>query len=131
MAAANRLLIVDDEPGITGLIEVTAVNLGFKVLAIHDSDQFEKGLQTIQPTVIFLDIAMPGRDGMELIGHLAANHYAGQVVVMSGADPMYVQMSSTITKTRGLRLAGTLLKPFRRQQVVDLLTSLKLPDEVQ
>jgi DNA-binding response OmpR family regulator len=120
----GRLLIVDDEPGITRLIEITAQELGFEVLAIHDSDQFEKALGQIKPTIIFLDIAMPGRDGMELIGHLAAGNYPGKIVVMSGSDPHYIQMSSAIAKTRGLRVAGTLAKPFRKQQVADLLASL-------
>jgi DNA-binding response OmpR family regulator len=124
MGSTNRLLIVDDQPGVTGVLEVTAIRLGFKVLVIHDTDEFEKALQTFSPTIVLLDIAMPGRDGVELIGHLARNNYPGQVVVMSGADPLYIQMSSTIAKRRGLRLAGTLLKPFRRQQVTDLLTRL-------
>ena len=124
LVAKHRLLIVDDEPAITRLIEVAAIRLGLKVLAIHDTDQFEKAMQTFEPTIILLDIAMPGRDGLELIGHLAARNYPGQVVVMSGADPMYVQMSSAITKTRGLRLAGTLLKPFRAKQLTQLLSEL-------
>jgi CheY-like chemotaxis protein len=34
------------------------------------TDHFEKSLEKIKPTIIFLDISMPGRDGMELIGHL-------------------------------------------------------------
>jgi FixJ family two-component response regulator len=67
---------------------------------------------------------MPGRDGLELIGHLSARKYSGKVVVMSGSDPLYIQMSATIAMTRDLRLAGTLAKPFRKQQVLDLLTSL-------
>jgi hypothetical protein len=50
--------------------------------------------------------------------------YPGKVVVMSGSDPRYIQMSSTIAKTRGLAVAGTLAKPFRKQQVTDLLTRL-------
>jgi DNA-binding response OmpR family regulator len=71
MATVNRLLIVDDEPDIARLIEVPARALGFEVLSINDTDQFEKALQQIKPTIVFLDISMPGRDGMELIGHLA------------------------------------------------------------
>jgi PleD family two-component response regulator len=90
MAAANRLLIVDDEQGIT--LEAVAQKLGFNVRAIHHSEQFEKALGQIDPTVILLDIAMPERDGMELIGLLAAKSYAGKVVVMSGSDPRYIQM---------------------------------------
>mgnify|MGYP003575897289 CR=1 FL=1 len=120
----NRLLIVDDEPGITRVIEAAARQLGFEVLAIHDTDQFEKALGQIRPTIICLDIAMPGRDGLELIGHLSAGNYPGKVVVMSGSDPRYIQMSSTIAKMRGLWVAGTLAKPFRKQQVLDLLISL-------
>jgi hypothetical protein len=43
---------------------------------------------------------------------------------MSGSDPRYIQMSSTIARTRGLAVAGTLPKPFRKQAVLDLLSSL-------
>jgi hypothetical protein len=32
---------------------------------------------------------MPGRAGVELIGHLAAGNYPRKVVVMSGSDPRY------------------------------------------
>jgi hypothetical protein len=44
---------------------------------------------------------------------------------MSGSDPRFIQMSSTIGKTRGLTVAGTLTKPFRQQQVLDLLAGLE------
>lgn len=87
MDATNCLLIVDDEPDITRLIEIAARELGFDVLAINETHQFEKALGTIKPTIIMLDIAMPERDGMELIGHLAASNFAGKVVVISGSDP--------------------------------------------
>jgi DNA-binding response OmpR family regulator len=124
--STNRLLIIDDEPDITRLIEVTARRLGFAVLAIHDTDLFEKALGQIKPTVIILDIAMPGRDGLELIGYLSAGDYSGKVVLMSGSDPRYIQMSSVIAKTRGLFIAGTLAKPFRKRSVIDLLISLRI-----
>ena len=127
--ATNRLLIVDDEAGITRVIEAAARELGFEVLAINDTDDFEKALAQIRPTIIFLDIAMPGRDGTELIGYLATGNYPGRIVVMSGSDERYIQMSSAIAKTRGLWVAGTLAKPFRRQAVTDLLVSLSLPGD--
>ena len=124
MPANQRLLIVDDERGVSRVIEIAAAALGIQALAINDTDQFEKAFESIRPTIIFLDIAMPGRDGVELIGQLAAQNYTGQVVVMSGSDPHYIQMGSAIAKARGLNLVGSLPKPFRKQQVVDLLTEL-------
>jgi CheY-like chemotaxis protein len=121
---ADRILIVDDEPGVSRVIEFAAGQLGLEALAINSSDDFEKAVQAIRPTIIFLDIAMPGRDGLELIACLAAGNYPGKVVVMSGSDPRYIQMSATIARTRGLAVAGTLPKPFRKQAVLDLLSSL-------
>lgn len=124
MVTQHRLLIVDDEPGITSLIEATARQLGFEVMAINDTGQFEKALAAVKPTIIILDVAMPERDGVELIGHLAAGNYPGKVVVMSGSDPRYIQMSSTIAKVRGLDIAGTIAKPFRVQELKALLEGL-------
>jgi FixJ family two-component response regulator len=124
MAALNRLLIVDDQQEITRLIETFARTVGYEALSINDTDLFERAMEQIEPTVVFLDIAMPQRDGMELIGRLAAGNYLGKVVVMSGSDERYIQMSSTIAKTRGLIVAGILPKPFRKQQVADLLIRL-------
>jgi DNA-binding NtrC family response regulator len=72
MAAHNRLLIVDDEPGITRVIETVAQELGFEVLAIHQSEQFEKALLQLDPTLICLDIAMPDRDGVICTSHEGA-----------------------------------------------------------
>ncbi len=119
----GRILIVDDEPDDAILIERVALQIGFKVLTIYGSDQFEKALQQFIPTIIFLDIAMPGRDGMALVGVLAASGYPGKVVIMSG-DPAYIQMSAAIAKTRGLMMTATLSKPFWKQSVLDLLESL-------
>jgi DNA-binding response OmpR family regulator len=127
--AVNRLLIVDDDEGVARLIVTAARKIGFEVLAIHNTDEFEKALESLKPTIIFLDIAMPGRDGMELIAYLAARNYSGKIVVMSGTDPRYIQMSSTIAKTRGLIVAGTLAKPFRMSAVTDLLISLAVPSD--
>jgi len=106
------------------IIEFAARQLGLEALSINGSEESERAVETIRPTIIFLDIAMPGRDGLELIACLAAGKYSGKVVVMSGSDTVYIQMSSTIARTRGLAVAGTLSKPFRKQAVLDLLSSL-------
>ena len=120
----HRVLIVDDEPVIARIIETKVLELGYGALSIHSSDQFRKALAAIKPTIIFLDIAMPGRDGMELVGDLSAGNYPGKIVIMSGTDPKYIELSSTLATARGLNVAGTLTKPFRQQQVADLLAQL-------
>jgi DNA-binding response OmpR family regulator len=123
-AAYDRLLIVDDEPEISRIVELAASQLGLETFAINRSSEFESALATVSPTIIFLDIAMPGRDGVELIGVLAALNFRGGLVLMSGWDLLFIQMSTTIAESRGLTVAGALPKPFRKQTVVDLLTKL-------
>ena len=120
----HRLLVVDDDPGITKLIETLARSVGIETLAINDPEQFEMAVASIKPTIILLDIVMPGRDGTELIGQLAAGNYPGKIVLMSGADPNYMQMSSKLGSTQGLMIAAHLSKPFRKQQILDLLSQL-------
>ena len=124
MAAINRLLIVDDTQEITDLVEVFAQAAGYEVLSINDSKLFEHALDQIKPTVIFLDMTMPGRDGMALIGSLASSNYPGRVVIMSGSDLSDVKTRST--EIRSLILSAVLLKPFRRQTVVELLKNLSV-----
>jgi DNA-binding response OmpR family regulator len=124
MAAINRLLIVDDTQEITDLVEVFAQAAGYEVLSINDSKLFEQALDQIKPTVIFLDMTMPGRDGMALIGSLASSNYPGRVVIMSGSDLSDVKTRST--EIRSLILSAVLLKPFRRQTVVELLKNLSV-----
>ena len=119
MAAINRLLIVDYKQEITDLVEVFAQAAGYEVFSINDSKLFEQALDQINPTVIFLDMTMPGRDGMALIGSLASSNYPGKVVIMSGSDLSDVKTRST--EIRDLMLSVMLLKPFRKQTVMELL----------
>jgi DNA-binding response OmpR family regulator len=122
MSAINRLLIVDDKQEITDLVEVFAQAAGYEVLSINDSKLFEHALDQIKPTVIFLDMTMPGRDGMALIGSLASSNYPGKVVIMSGFDPS--DLKTTSTEIRSLMPSAVLSKPFRRQTVMELLKDL-------
>jgi len=75
MAAINGLLIVDDKQEITDLVEVFAQGAGYEVLSINDSGLFEQALEQLKPAVIFLDMTMPGCDGMALLGLLASSNY--------------------------------------------------------
>lgn len=122
--ATNRLLIVGDEKEISQLIEIRARALGYQVASMNNSEKFEEVLARLKPTAVFLDISISSRDGLELIGRLAAASYQGQLVIMGGSKSDDIQMSSTIAKDGGLAMGGTLAKPFRSQAVTDLLVSL-------
>jgi CheY-like chemotaxis protein len=120
----GRLLIVDDEREFAKFVSIVAREVGYSVRTVDRSPDFDFQLTDWNPTVVFLDIFMPERDGLELLGMLERHAYGGHIVLMSGADPLYLNMAAASAKMRGLRLAGVLSKPCRKQQVTDLLKTL-------
>lgn len=123
-AELDRLLIVEDEQDFARFLTVVATEVGYAVRVVLHSPDFEFQLSDWNPTVVFLDVFMPERDGLELLGTLQRHAYAGHVVMMSGADSLYLNMAAASAKVRGLRLSGVLSKPCRKQELHDLLTRL-------
>ena len=126
-AEQGRLLIVEDEEAFACFLARIATGLGYAVRAVATGRDFDFQLADWQPTVLFLDVFMPDRDGLEILGVLQQQAYQGQIVMMSGADSLYLNMAASSAKARGLRLAGILPKPFRKQDVQALLEKLALP----
>ena len=62
--SAHRLLIIDDEAGIRDFLSTVARDLGFDVRAVAAADEFFAALEDFDPTVMILDLNMPGRDGI-------------------------------------------------------------------
>ena len=126
-AEQGRLLIVEDEEAFARFVTAVATGVGYAVRAVVHGRDFEFQLTEWKPTVLFLDVFMPDRDGLELLGLLQKHAYDGQIVMMSGADSLYLNMAAASAKARGLRLAGILAKPWRKQEVQDLLEKLASP----
>lgn len=123
-ATHGRLLIVEDEEAFARFVTTVGTGMGYDVRAVTHSRDFEFQLSDWKPTVLFLDVFMPDRDGLELLGLLQKHAYDGRIVMMSGADPLYLNMAAASAKVRGLCLAGILAKPCRKQEIEDLLQQL-------
>jgi CheY-like chemotaxis protein len=126
-ASLGRLLIVEDEEAFARFVTAVATGMGYEVRAVTHSRDFEFQLTEWKPIVLFLDVFMPDRDGLELLGLLQRQTYGGQIVMMSGADALYLNMAAASAKVRGLRLAATLSKPCRKQEIETLLQQLATP----
>ncbi len=74
-----------------------------------------------KPDIIVLDIIMPDRDGLELIGALAKAGYRGQLVLVSGAEDLFLKMAAKSASDRGLALGATLSKPCRAEELKQVL----------
>src|ERR1700754_2584414 len=108
----NKLLVIDDQPDLCEFISEAAASMGFETRAVTEPDDFRRAVQEFQPTVVVLDLQMPGADGIELLRYLGERGSKAQVLVASGMDQRVLATAQQIGKAQGLTMLGALQKPI-------------------
>ncbi len=94
---------------------------GHSALAIlHDPSQ--------SIDICFVDLNMPGMDGMELIRHMAKEDNPASIILASALDPSLVFSVETMSKAYGVNLLGTIAKPATPENLLELI-SLYQPEQ--
>lgn len=60
------VLVVDDNPSNLKLMRVLLVGEGFQVMTAENAQQAQETLKSFQPSLILMDIQLPGMDGLTL-----------------------------------------------------------------
>ena len=83
-----KILVIDDEPEITEIVETFLIEAGYKVAVENTSDSAVARAKAFNPDVILLDIMMPGQDGYSICQELKADPaYANiPVIFLTGKD---------------------------------------------
>jgi EAL domain-containing protein (putative c-di-GMP-specific phosphodiesterase class I) len=126
-----KVLVVDDHAFIRRSLGVMLHGLGLD--DIHEAENGEQALALMQRyrgqfDVVFCDLMMPGRDGIETLRDLVENAREAAVVLMSGEDERVLGAAGDLAASHGLRVLGTLAKPITADQVRDLLTHAARPE---
>ena len=74
---SNRLLVVDDDPALGRLIKNSAESAGFEVSVTKNPKAFAEKARVWGPTVLMLDLGMPGPTASKLLRGLAADSARG------------------------------------------------------
>ncbi len=110
--SSKRLLIVDDEVDFGQFVRKVAEEMDFEVTVTTHPTHFKEAYGDFEPTVIVLDVVMPGTDGIELVNWLADRHYQGKLVIVTGFMPRYAEMASELSAVKGMTSVTTLFKPI-------------------
>ena len=80
----NPICIVDDQPHICSTISSILTDEGYEVVVFQDAESFWQSLDTQEPSLVLLDIWLPGVDGLELLKRLHERFPTLPVIMMSG-----------------------------------------------
>lgn len=115
------VLVVDDEFGITEVLDALLTDSGHQV---HRAINGRQGLDVVQqhiPDIILLDMMMPLLDGPGMLRALRNDPRTQKVpvVLMSGLPREKVEEMTT-----GLEFQKLLHKPFRADEVLDTIAAI-------
>ncbi|AHX13792.1 transcriptional regulator [Dyella jiangningensis] len=85
-----RLLIVDDDRALCGLLKDYLEREGFVVDVAYDSDTGLAQLQNpaTRPDLLILDVMMPGRDGLDTLRELRLKHRLPVIMLSAKGEPV-------------------------------------------
>ena len=112
----RRILIVDDDAGLRMLLRTTLDADDFEVAEAEDAQRASELARFWRPTVVLLDVAMPGIDGLSFSGELKRKPVYGA--------PVVILLTGTELTKEGAARAGAdalLRKPFSPLELVTVI----------
>jgi EAL domain-containing protein (putative c-di-GMP-specific phosphodiesterase class I) len=119
--ANNVLLAVDDEQDFLDLVAQVAQGVGYIVLTANSAAAFREHIANASPSLILLDLQIPGMDGVEMLRYLAAHCPLPEILLVSGMDQRVISSARTLGRSLGLKMSGALQKPAMLEEIEALL----------
>jgi two-component system nitrogen regulation response regulator GlnG len=124
-----RILIADDEDSLRWVLEKGLKQAGYEVTAVKDGDSAVRAFEAEPFDLVFLDVKMPGIDGLTAIARLRERRKDAQVVIMTAHGTM-----DTAIQAMQRGAYDYLAKPFDLDEVMLLteraLAAARLTEEV-
>ncbi len=112
------IVVVDDSPTVKALFERGTIDCKIELKVFRSADNAWTYLEAISPALLFLNIKMPGKDGLTFLKELRylPLHKETSVVMISSKD--YAQDRSVAEKLGALEF---ITKPMPIQVITDVI----------
>jgi len=93
--AGEHILVVDDEPAIQGTLRAVLEDEGYRVTTAGAGAEAIRLVTDEAPDLVFLDIWMPGMDGLETLAELKRVRPEATVIMISGHGTIETAVKAT------------------------------------
>jgi two-component system, OmpR family, response regulator MtrA len=119
-----KLLIIDDEVGLTKVVGLIARQLGMEFRTLNTSLAATEAFIDYQPDIVIIDMIMPDKDGIEVLNEIMLTGIPTRIVLTTGHGKAYLRLAEGVAKFHGDEQVHFLKKPFRRTDLVELLKKI-------
>lgn len=112
MATSQRVLVVDDDPGVRDALSLYLQQQGYTVETVEDGRQMELSLARCPAALVILDLMLPGDDGLSLCRKLSGPD-APAVIILSA-----VREEADLIAAFELGADDYITKPFNPRELL-------------
>ncbi len=124
----TKILVIDDDAAVRGAFQLVLSDIGFTVRLASDGVQGIELVKAERPDLIFLDLKMPGIDGVETMRRLLAmDNTLNIYIVTAFAQEYLAQLKQAHAEGLSFQLAN---KPLSGAQIRHIAKSASHPSEV-
>lgn len=117
------VLMVDDDPGILDVYEMTLTSMGLEPLLAKDGTEAIQYAGQYRPALIIVDQLMPGMTGLEFVKKLREMELSEIPVFVASASHNFEAKAQMVGAT------GCLKKPFDVEDLISLISKYVSTDQ--
>jgi two-component system KDP operon response regulator KdpE len=113
-----EILVVDDDPGVTKLLQMILEPMGYGVAIVHDGESALSALARGRPDLMILDLMLPDVDGLEICRRVRERSSL-PIIALSSLNDIKSKVSIL-----DMGADDYLTKPFRSDELVARIQAL-------
>jgi DNA-binding NtrC family response regulator len=129
MKSKEKIFLVDDDELIVSMLSRVLKNSGYEVRTATSADGIEEKIKSWSPSVVFLDIRLREKSGVDVLRRLTEQGASAQVVMLTADDT-----AETAVTAMKLGAVDYLTKPFNVEKIKMVLRNIlekeRLKEEV-
>jgi DNA-binding response OmpR family regulator len=121
MVMAGKILVIEDDPAISRLVEYSLRHAGYDIITAANGLEGIKKAHSEAPDLVILDVMLPGMDGFEICHRLKSEPATASILIL-----MFSAKAQEIDKNTGLKVGADdyLPKPAAPAEIVSRVAKL-------